>query len=189
MNRRDAAIARCGEVRKASSWGLRTCRLGLGLLFAGASVFASTCAQEPPREIAMGDDIGVGPYAFKVVSARTAPNPPPPISSFRRQPGKKGVVVYVSWKTIGEMDGLGRLAFIEDFLQTQLSIVDSEGKQTAGGSAMQERLMFMDDPGSNWRDGVVVFHVPDESRGLALLVKNPEPREAQTRLSTTPLGM
>ena len=54
---------------------------------------------------------------------------------------------------------------------------------------MQARLMYMQDPGPNWRDWVVVFHVPDESRGLSLLVENPEPREGQSRLTAVPLGL
>lgn len=52
--------------------------------------------------------------------------------------------------------------------------------------AMQERLMYMEDPGPNW---LVVFHVPDESRDLTLLVENPEPREGQARRSALPLGL
>ena len=46
--------------------------------------------------------------------------------------------------------------------------------------------MFMKDPGSNWRDWVVVFFVPDQSRDLTLLVENPEPREGQARLIGVP---
>ena len=49
--------------------------------------------------------------------------------------------------------------------------------------------MFMQDPGSNWRDWVVVFFVPDQSRDLTLLVENPEPRDGQARLIGIPLGM
>jgi hypothetical protein len=47
----------------------------------------------------------------------------------------------------------------------------------------------MEEPGPSWRDWVVVFHVPDESRGLTLLVENPEPRKGQVRVTAVPLGM
>jgi hypothetical protein len=47
----------------------------------------------------------------------------------------------------------------------------------------------MEEPGPNWQDWVVVFYVPDESRGLTLLVENPEPRNGQVRVTAVPLGM
>jgi len=49
--------------------------------------------------------------------------------------------------------------------------------------------MYMQDPGPNWRDWVIVFHVPDESRDLTLMVENPEPGEGQPRLTAVPLGI
>jgi hypothetical protein len=189
MSMRDATIGKCADARSVTKRRIRTRRLAAVLLVAGASLLAFACTKEPPRQIAMGDEIAVGPYAFRVLRARNAPSPAPPISTFRSQPGKKGVVVFVSWETLSDMDQMRRLVFVESFLENQLSIVDSEGKHTEAFGAMQERLMFMEDPGSNWRNWVVVFHVPDESRDLTLLVKNPEPREGQARFTATALGI
>jgi hypothetical protein len=166
-----------------------TGRFAASILLSGACLLAFACAKEPARQIALGDDIAIGPYALSILRARNAPNPPPPISTFRSQPGKKGIVVLVSWKTLDGLDAMGRMVFIEKFLESQLSIADSAGGRTEPFGAMQARLMVMQDPGANWRDWVVVFHVPDESRDLTLLVENPEPREGQARVTATPLGM
>ena len=153
-------------------------------------MLALGCTQPAPRQAALGDEIEIGPYAFKVVRARNAPNPPPPISTFRDQPGKKGIVVFVDWKRLDdEMDVMQRLAFIESFFENQLFIADAEGKRTKVFGAMQARLMSMQDPGPNWRDWVVIFHVPDASQELTLLVDNPEPREGQARLTAVALGI
>ena len=165
-------------------------RLTLRILFSAACVLAAACAPEPPRETALGTDIDIGPYALRILRARNAPIPPPPISSFRSQPGKKGVVVFVDWKKLDpDMDTMRRLAFIESFMEDRFAITDAEGTRTEAFSAMQTRLMYMEDPGPNWRDWVVVFHVPDGSRDLRLLVENPEPREGQARITAVPLGM
>lgn len=164
-------------------------RRAVTLLLGAIGLLAVACAQEPARQVALGAEIPVGPYAFEVLRARNAPNPPPPISTFRSQEGKKAIVAFVSWKTLDDVDGLQRLAFVEKFLESQLSISDADGTRTPALSAMQERAMFMKDPGSNWRDWVVVFFVPDQSRDLTLLVENPEPREGQARLIGVPLGM
>jgi hypothetical protein len=127
---------------------------------------------------------------LRVLRARAAPNPPPPINTFRTEPGKKGIIVFVHWKTLdGGIDASRRRLFIESFFKSQLSIADAAGKRTEVSGVMLERLMYMEDPGSNWQDWVVVFYVPDESRGLTLLVENPEPREGQSRLTAVPLGM
>lgn len=82
-----------------------------------------------------------------------------------------------------------RLEFIHSFLEEQLVIVDSEGRRTGASGAMQTELMSMEDPGSNWRDWVVVFNVPDASRDLTLLVENPEPRRGQARFTAVAPGM
>lgn len=190
MKKRDATIAASGDDRSAAGRPGRAARLAVGALLGAALVLSAACSQEPPRQSATGDDIEIGPYAFKVVRGRNAPNPPPPISTFRSQPGKKGIVVFVDWKTLdGNMDVMRRLAFIESFLENQLSISDSEGKRTKVSGAMQARLMYMEDPGPNWRDWVVVFYVPEASRELTLMVENPEPREGQARVTAVPLGM
>jgi hypothetical protein len=163
--------------------------LTVTVLLGAICLLAVACANEPPQQIAIGSDIPVGPYAFRVLRARNAPNPPPPISTFRSQAGKKGIVAFVYWKALDDVDGIRRQALIEQFLENQLSISDADGTRTEALSAMQERVMFMQDPGSNWRDWVVVFFVPEQSRDLTLLVENPEPREGQARLIAVPLGM
>lgn len=140
--------------------------------------------------MAFGEDIEIGPYAFTVRRARNAPNPPPPLSTFRKQDGRKAIVVFVDWKKLDEgMDALRRIAFVESFLENQFSVIEADGRRTRAFGAMQERLMYMGDPGPNWRDWVVVFHVPDASRDLRLLIENPEPREGQARLTAVPLGL
>jgi len=124
---------------------------------------------------------------LSIVRARNAPNPPPPLSSFREEPGKKCVVAFVYWKPRG--GGLGQVEVIESFLRSQLWVEDSDGMRTRASSAFFAKLMYMEDPGGNWWDWVVVFRVPEESRGLTLLVENPEPREGQARLTAVPLGI
>ena len=179
MKKRDATTAPSGENRRA-----------LGILLCAVCVLAGSCSQEPPRQTALGTDIEVGPYVFRVLRARSAPNPPPPISTFRHQDGKKGIVVFLDWKKLDDdMEVLRRLAFIESFIENNISIADAEDKRTEVTGAMQVRLMYMEDPGPNWRDWVMVFHVPDTSRELRLLVENPEPRDGQARLTAVPLGM
>jgi hypothetical protein len=190
MTMRDATIAPSGEGGPATGRPLRGGRFAIRVRLSVACLLAAACSSEPPRQIAVGEDIEVGPYVFKVVRGRPAPNPPPPISTFRSQPGKKGIVVFVDWKTLdGNMDVMRRLAFVESFLENQLSIADAEGKRTKVFGAMQARLMYMEDPGPNWRDWVVVFHVPDDSRDLTLMVENPEPRDGQARVTAVPLGL
>jgi hypothetical protein len=159
-------------------------------LLSVACLLPAACTTAAPRQCALGDDIEVGPYAFRVLRARNAPDPPPPLSTFRTEPGKKGIVVFVYWKRLGgDLDGQRRWFFIESFFKNQLSIADAAGTRTEVSGVMLERLMYMEDPGSNWQDWIVVFYVPDESRGLTLVVENPEPRKGQVRLTAVPLGM
>ena len=187
---RDATIATCGNGRPATGRAVRAGRFTAGALLGGACLLAVACTTEAPRTVALGDDIEVGPYTFRVLRARNAPNPPPPFNTFRTEPGKKGIVVSVYWKTLdGDMDWTRRLEFIESFFKNELSIADAEGKRSEVSGVMRDRLMYMEDPGPNWRDWVVVFYVPDESRGLTLLVDNPEPRKGQVRVTAVPLGM
>lgn len=179
MKMPDATIAPSGDRRFTAA-----------LLMIGACLLAAACTQEVPQQAALGDEIAVGPYVLSVLRARPAPTPPPPISTFRRQPGKKAIVVIVYWKTLeGDMDVMRRLAFVESFLGRQLSITDADNARTKPLHSMQERIMYMQDAGANWRDWAVVFHVPAESRNLTLLVENPEPREGQARRTAIPLGM
>jgi hypothetical protein len=188
MTRRGATIGRCDNGFAPCHGDDRKRRLASALAI-GAGLLATACASEPPRPTALREDIPAGPYTLRIMLARNVPDPPPPISTFRAQPGKKGIVVFVSWKGLEDLDPMRRLAFIENFLENQLSVSDAAGEETEAVGAMQERLMFMDDPGQNWRDWVVVFYVPEDSRDLTLLVENPEPRDDQARVTATPLGM
>jgi len=70
-------------------------RLATTLLLGATCLLVATCVKEPPRQLALGDEIPVGPYTLKVLRARNAPNPPPPISTFRSQEGKKAIVVVI----------------------------------------------------------------------------------------------
>jgi hypothetical protein len=189
MTRPDATTTASGDSGRAIERRAGGGRFVVSILLSGACLLSFACTQEPPRQVALRDEIAIGPYALEILRARHAPNPPPPISTFRSQPGKKGIVVFVYWKKLPDIDGMRRLAFIENFLDNQLWIADSNGKRTKAFDAMQEQLMFMQDPGSNWRDWIVVFYVPDDSRELTLLVENPEPRDGQARFTATPLGM
>jgi len=187
---RDAAIATYGDGSPATGRTVRVGRFAVGVLLSVACLLPVACTTAAPRQSALGDDIEVGPYALRVLRARAAPNPPPPINTFRTEPGKKGIIVFLHWKTLdGGIDASRRRLFIESFFKNQLSIADAAGKRTEVSGVMLERLMYMEDPGSDWRDWVVVFYVPDESRGLTLLVENPEPREGQSPLTAVPLGM
>jgi hypothetical protein len=187
---RDATIATCGNRRPATGRTVRVGRFAAGALLGGACLLAVACTTEAPREVALGDDIEVGPYTLSVLRARNAPDPPPPLSTFRTRPGKKGIVVFVYWKRLGgDLDGQRRWLFIESFFEMQLSVVDAAGRRTEVSGVLPERLFHMEEPGPNWRDWVVVFHVRDESRGLTLLVENPEPRRGQVRVTAVPLGM
>jgi hypothetical protein len=190
MKKRDAFTVTSRDVRGRATAAVRRAGRGAGFIVSAACLLALACAREPPRQVGIGQDIDVGPYAFRVDRARAAPNPPPPISTFRPQPGKKGIVVFVEWRTLDDdMEMLRRLTFIDSFIENQFSISDTEGRQTRPFGAMQASLMYMQDPGGNWRDWVAVFFVPEDSKGLTLLVQNPEPREGQARSTGVPLGI
>ena len=153
-----------------------------------ATPACSSTQADAPQPVAFGEDISVGPYAFRLLRAAPTPNPPPPISTLRPKAGKRTIAVYVFWKTLtARMDDLRRIAFVEKFLEGHLAMVDGAGTRIRPTSAMQQRLMYMEDPGPNWRDWVVVFHVPSESRDLSVLVRNPEPRDGQPRTTITRL--
>jgi len=187
---RDATIATYGNGRPATGRAVRVGRFAAGALLGGACLLAVACTTEGPRKVALGDDIEVGPYAFRVLRARNAPDPPPPLSTFRTRPGMKGIVVFVYWERLGgDLDAQRRWLFIESFIERQFSVVDAAGRRTEVSGVLPERLFYMEEPGPSWRDWVVVFYVPDESRGLTLLVENPEPRKGQVRVTAVPLGM
>jgi hypothetical protein len=44
---------------------------------------------------------------------------------------------------------------------------------------MQSALLFMNDPGDNWRDWIVLFHLPETSAGRTLEIENLDPAEGQ----------
>ena|SRR5688500_1243838 len=186
MTMRDGFMPRSADARPPV-----LCRRTIAALLCAAAVVTAACSStqaDAPQAVAIGEDIAVGPYAFRLLRSTPTPNPPPPISTFRPQPGKRGIAVFVSWKTLdARMDDLRRIAFVEKFLEAQLSLVDADGTDIRPTSAMQQRLMFMQDPGPNWRDWVVVFHVPAASNNLSVLVRNPEPREGQARTTITRL--
>jgi hypothetical protein len=62
-------------------------------------------------------------------------------------------------------------------------------KTAATPTSRREKIMYMQDPGGNWWDWIIVVYAPDQSRDLMLLIENPEPREGQSRLTAVPLGM
>jgi hypothetical protein len=66
--------------------------------------------------------------------------------------------------------------------------VDSGGERRRPTDAMQGALLFMNDPGDNWRDWIVLFHVPEESGGWILEVENPEPAPGQASRFAVDLG-
>jgi hypothetical protein len=159
------------------------------IVYAACLLTLACSRSAPPAPGAFGEEIPIGSATLEILRADDAPNPPPPISSFHKQDGKRGVVVFVYWRGLDELDPTERHVFMEKFLENQISIADSAGGRTEAFSAMPKSLMFMQDPGSNWHDWVVVIHVPEESRGLTLLVANPEPKEGQAGLTAIPLGM
>ena len=168
----------------------RTLRALGAVLCATVLTVACTTGADAPRAVPFGEDIAVGPYSLRLLRATPTPNPPPPISTLQPQAGKKGIAVFVVWKDLGgRMDDLRRLAVVEAFLEGQFSIVDADGARTRPTAALQQRLLYMQDPGPNWRDWVVVFHVPSESRDLSLVVTNPEPRDGQSRATATKLQL
>ena len=187
MTTRDAITPASAERRRA-----KHLRSALGAVLCASACLAIACGAraEAPFPVPLGKEIAVGPYSLRLLRATPTPNPPPPISTFRSQPGKRGIVVFVMWKNLDAgMDDLRRIAFVEKFLEANLSVVDGDGNRIRPTSAMQQRLMFMQDPGPNWRDWVVVFHVPSESRDLSVVVHNPEPRNTQARATATRLEL
>lgn len=187
---RDATIATCSDRWRQARPSRGAGRIVAGLAIGGACLLLARCAGEAPRQASLGDEIAIGPYSLTVLRARHAPDPPPPISTFRTERGKKGVVVFIRWGRLdSELDAMHRLAFIENVLERQLAVADADGRRSRVTGAMQDALMHMEDPGSDWRHWVTVFHVPIDSRHLTLLVDNPEPRGDQPRRIAVPLGL
>lgn len=128
---------------------------------------------------AFGQPIAIGAYTLTVERVQPAPVPGPPISSFREQPGREGVMVYVKWSGLEDLDAMSRLAFTQKYLEDHLSVIDSTGGRAEPTVAMQSALLFMNDPGDNWRDWIVLFHLPQQVAGLVLEIENPEPGSGQ----------
>ena len=140
----------------------------------------------PP--LAVGQPMSIGAYALTVERVQPAPRPGPPISSFREQRGREGVMVFARWAGLDALDPMSRIAFAEQYLEDRLAIVDSTGERQEPTAAMQSALLFMNDPGDNWRDWIVLFHVPEGSGGWTLEVENPEPAEGQPDRFEVDLG-
>ena len=136
---------------------------------------------------AFGQPIAIGAYALTVERVQPAPVPGPPISSFREQPGREGVMVYVKWSGLEELDAMSRLAFTEKYLEDHLSVIDSTGERAEPTTAMQSALLFMNDPGDNWRDWIVLFHLPEQVAGRVLEIENPESPAGQPERVAIPI--
>ena len=161
-------------------------RFACGLLIACGALTA--CGGEEAAPVALGQPISIGAYRLTVERVQPAPEPGPPISSFREQPGLEGIMVFVKWSGLDPLDPMSRIAFAEKYLEDRLSIADSTGERHEPTDAMQSALLFMNDPGDNWRDWIVLFHIPEEGAGWILEVENPEPAEGQPGRLSVDLG-
>jgi hypothetical protein len=143
------------------------------------AVLAAACAGESAAPSSLGQPLPIGAYTLTVERTQPAPVPGPPISSFRQQPGREGFMVIVKWAGLEDLDGMNRIAFAEKYLEDRLSIVDSAGERSEPTAAMQSALLFMNDPGDNWRDWIVLFHLPEAGAGRTLEIENLDPAEGQ----------
>lgn len=167
----------CAERRRAGgSAG------GLAIAFLVAS-----CGGEPPATASFGQPIAIGAQTLTVERVQPAPVPGPPISTFREQPGRDGLMVFVKWGGLEDLDAMSRIVFAEKYLEDRLSVVDSTGARIDPTGAMQSALLFMNDPGDNWRDWIVLFHLPEERAGRVLEIENPEPSPGQPERVTIDL--
>ena len=150
------------------------------MAFLGLAWFVTACGGgEEAAAGRFGQPIAIGAYTLTVERVQPAPVPGPPISSFRQQPGREGVMVYVKWAGLEGLDAMSRLAFTEEYLEDHLSVVDSSGERAEPTTAMQSALLFMNDPGDNWRDWIVLFHLPEDVPGRILEIENAEPSPEQ----------
>ena len=137
------------------------------------------CGSEPAAPSSIGQPMPIGTYTLTVERTQPAPVPGPPISSFREQPGREGLMVVVKWAGLEDLDAMSRIAFAEKYLEDRLSVVDSAGERTGPTAAMQSALLFMNDPSDNLRDWIVLFHLPEASAGRVLEIENLDPAEGQ----------
>ena len=151
-----------------------------GVAILGVAWFFTACGGvEEAATGGFGRPIAIGAYTLTVERVQPAPVPGPPISSFREQPGREGVMVYVKWSGLEDLDAMSRLAFTEEYLEDHLSVIDSSGERAEPTTAMQSALLFMNDPGDNWRDWIVLFHLPEDVAGRILEIENAEPSPEQ----------
>lgn len=164
-------MLRCADRR------LPAASVGIALAY-----FVAACGgNEQATPGAVGQPIAIGAYTLTVERVQPAPVPGPPISSFREQSGREGVMVYVKWSGLEELDAMSRMAFAEKYLEDQLSVIDSTGERATPTTAMQSALLFMNDPGDNWRDWIVLFHLTEQVAGRILEIENPEPGPGQPK--------
>jgi hypothetical protein len=143
------------------------------------AVLVAACAGEAATASSLAQPLPIGAYTLTVERTQPSPVPGPPISSFREQPGREAVLVVVKWAGIEDLDAMSRIAFAEKYLEDRLSVVDSTGERTGPTAAMQSALLFMNDPGDNWRDWIVLFHLPEASASRVLEIENLDPAEGQ----------
>ncbi|HEU4464682.1 MAG TPA: hypothetical protein VFS53_06530 [Gemmatimonadota bacterium] len=143
------------------------------------AVLVAACAGEATTPSSLGQPLPIGTYTLTVERTQPAPVPGPPISSFREQPGREGVLVVVRWAGLEDLDAMSRIAFAEKYLEDRLSVLDSTGERIEPTAAMQSALLFMNDPGDNWRDWIVLFHLPEASAGRVLEIENLDTAEGQ----------
>ncbi len=153
--------------------------LGLGRACLSTALFLACGGEPDPTPAALGEPIAVGGDTLEVVRAEPAPSPPPPISVFRTRPHEKAFIVRVYWRGLDHLDLMERTIFAEEFLESRLAVEDSAGDRRRPVSAMQWSLVSMMDPGTDWQNWAVVFHVFEDARSPRLLVENPEPAEGQ----------
>lgn len=154
----------------------------------GALVIA--CGGEPePVSVSLGEPISIGRFTLEVLRAEPVPEPPPPINVFRTREDEKGLIVHVLWRNLDGLDPLERRVFAEQFLESRLTIVDHAGDRRRPVSAMQRSLLRMRDPGGDWRNWSVVFHVFKDSRSPVLIVENPGPGSGQPAAVSLDLGL
>jgi hypothetical protein len=154
-------------------------RRSLAVVGLAVGCLVSACSGEESATGAFGQPIAIGAYTLTVERVQPAPVPGPPISSFREQPGREGMMVYVKWSGLEDLDAMSRLAFTEKYLEDHLSVVDSSGERAEPTTAMQSALLFMNDPGDNWRDWIVLFHRPEDVAGRVLEIENAGPSPEQ----------
>jgi hypothetical protein len=173
-------------MRRHAVHTLRSIRASAAWLALYVALYA--CGGESIVPMPLGQSIPIADYRLTVQRVQPAPKPGPPISTFREQPGREGIMVFVSWAGLDALDAMSRIAFAQKFLEDRLAVVDSTGERHEPTAAMQSALLYMNDPGDNWRDWIVLFHLPVEGDGWDLEVENPEPVKGQPSRFAIDLG-